>query len=136
MLKDRATTPESKRAVVERILRAWLAAPDLRFGQLLVAACEHRAEPVDPFHVEDEPLANLAEEMSPPSPHDLTPSEVAIARTLRAIDEWPNAEDDRVADILIDICEPLHRDGWLTDAGGISPMAAALLDRAGKAGVL
>lgn len=132
----RVMTPEAKRAVVERIFRAWLAAPHLRFGQLLIAACEHRVQSVDPFHVEDEVLVAMVEEMSPPDPHGLTSSEVAIVRILHAIDEWPNVEDDRVADTLIDVCEPLHRDWWLTDAGGISPMAAALLGRAKKAGIL
>lgn len=68
----RTTTPEAKRAVVERIFRAWLAAPHLRFGQLLVAACEYRVDPVELLHVEDEVLVAMVEEMSPPDPHDLT----------------------------------------------------------------
>lgn len=85
-MKGRAITPEAKRAVVERLLRAWLAAPHLRLGQLLIAACEHRARPVDPFHVEDESLAALVEELSPPAPHDLTPSAVALAKVIGALD--------------------------------------------------
>lgn len=66
------TTPEAKRTVIERIFRAWLAAPHLRFGQLLVAACEYRVDPVEPFYVEDEVLVAMVEEMSPPDPDDLT----------------------------------------------------------------
>ena len=34
-IPGRATTPELKREVIERLYKAWLAEPDLRLGQLI-----------------------------------------------------------------------------------------------------
>lgn len=55
--KGRAATPEAKREIVERLLAAWEKAPQLRLGQLIVAATQGRRL----FHVEDEALAEALE---------------------------------------------------------------------------
>lgn len=131
----RATTPEAKRAIIGRLLRSWLAAPDLRLGQLLIAACEHRVRSVDPFHVEDEPLATFAEEMAKPAPHDLTPSQIALAKMLDAWEKWPGEDRDKASEILCLLCGVLTDEGlWV--GGGPSAAGRELLDRARKAGVL
>lgn len=57
----RALTPEQKRDAVERLLVAWEARPDLRLGQLLVVACEHRTPPRPLFAVEDADLVAYVE---------------------------------------------------------------------------
>lgn len=56
---SRATTPERKRAVIERILAVWLRNPDQRLGQLI-----HNAWPPDgdTFYAEDEALADAVEQ--------------------------------------------------------------------------
>jgi hypothetical protein len=48
----RAPSADEKRAVIERLLAAWLAVPELRLGQLLANAVGHRV-----FYIEDEGLA-------------------------------------------------------------------------------
>lgn len=62
-MNGRAETPEQKRAVIERILAAWLRAPELRFGQLLVNAnnASTSASAVAMFYAEDEALCEAAE---------------------------------------------------------------------------
>lgn len=58
---NRALTPEQKREVVERLLRAWLERPSERLGQLIVNAlptcCSN-----DPFYVEDFELIEALEQ--------------------------------------------------------------------------
>jgi hypothetical protein len=61
-MTGRALTPEQKRAVMERILRAWEQVPELRLGQFLVGAAD-RAER-DVFYVEDEALADMCEKQA------------------------------------------------------------------------
>jgi hypothetical protein len=56
----RAVTPEAKRAIIERLLAAWLASPHLRLGQLLEGRM-HRQGVGDMFYVEDDVLARVAE---------------------------------------------------------------------------
>ena len=135
----RALTPEAKRAVVERILRAWLAKPDLRLGQLLYHAliqfdprCEVRA-------AEDETLTAAVELFAGPAPHDLTPSEVALARMLDAWEAWPGriaeGRDTGPTLAMVELHEVLYRHG-LISPGALTEDGDALLDRARKAGVL
>ncbi len=61
-MKGRATTPEAKRAVIERLLAAWMKQPEWRLGQLI----ENSLGPRGPatFYVEDEDLARYCEEMA------------------------------------------------------------------------
>lgn len=49
----RADTDEKKRAVVDAVLAAWLAVPDLRLGQLLVNAMPAPNEHMRLFYAED-----------------------------------------------------------------------------------
>lgn len=61
-LPGRALTPEQKRAIIERVLAAWEASPQLRLGQLIVNTLgRNPAHPVSLFFVEDEALAELME---------------------------------------------------------------------------
>lgn len=55
-------TPEQQRAIVDRILAAWLRMPDLRFGQLVSAAAD-RAEH-DAFFIRDEALCEAVEALA------------------------------------------------------------------------
>ena len=57
----RAVTPDEKRVIVERILRAWQAQPHLRLGQLLTNAVQARGGEGTLFYVEDDVLATIAE---------------------------------------------------------------------------
>ena len=57
---NRALTPDQKREVVERLLRAWLKAPTERLGQLIVNALPHKLQG-DPFYVEDFDLVEAIE---------------------------------------------------------------------------
>jgi hypothetical protein len=59
--KGRALSAEAKRAVVERILRAWLTQPHHRLGQLIENAMHDRGAAGALFYVEDETLATVAE---------------------------------------------------------------------------
>jgi hypothetical protein len=61
-LPGRALTPEQKRAIIERVLVAWEANPQLRLGQLIVNTLgRNPAHPVSLFFVEDEEIAELLE---------------------------------------------------------------------------
>ena len=135
----RALTPEAKRAVVERILRAWLAKPDLRLGQMIEAARDRYAPLTDLFHLEDEALAEAVEHLSPPPAHDLTDSEVALARMLDAWEAWPGriaeGRDTGPTLVMVELHEALYRHG-LISPGALTEDGAALRDRARKAGVL
>ena len=81
-----------------------------------------------------------------PREHDLTPSEVAVARVLRAWEEWPLTEEEVVGsevDLLDEITNALERRGWVRDPEEnegdyvvLAGEARVLLDRARKAGVL
>ena len=57
----RAWTPGEKRVIVERLYAAWLAAPALRLGQLLMCALNKYGTSgnpgIDIFYVEDSTLA-------------------------------------------------------------------------------
>ena len=55
-------TPEQQRAIVDRLLAAWLRMPALRFGQLVSAAAD-RAEH-DPFYIRDEALCEAVEALA------------------------------------------------------------------------
>lgn len=58
--RGRAITPEAKRDVSERILKAWLAMPDMRFGQFIENVVRFCAE-AGAFYVEDAELARACE---------------------------------------------------------------------------
>jgi hypothetical protein len=65
-MTGRAVTPEQQRAVVDRLLAAWLRMPDLRFGQLVSAAAD-RAEH-DAFYIRDEALCEAVEALANGAP--------------------------------------------------------------------
>lgn len=69
-------TPEQQRAIVDRLLAAWLRMPNLRFGQLVSAAAD-RAEH-DAFYIRDEALCEAVEALAPPPP---------LPSTVRMIEE-------------------------------------------------
>ena len=79
-----------------------------------------------------------ADELAPPCPppreHDLTPSEVALSKVLRAWEEWPG-DPDTYSEKLHDIGVSLNRLDLLS-GGEPNEAGRALLDRARKAGVL
>jgi hypothetical protein len=60
-LKGRAGTEAEKRAIIERLLAAWLRAPRLRLGQLLEAAVSGRSIGGGMFYVEDDDLLDCVE---------------------------------------------------------------------------
>lgn len=53
----RATTPEQRREVVERLLAVWERHPELRLGQLVCSAGNRH----DPFYTEDFELVEKLE---------------------------------------------------------------------------
>lgn len=59
-IPGRATTTAKKRAVIDKLMRAWMLVPELRIGQLIdnVMVAERRSGP-DQYYVEDERLAEL-----------------------------------------------------------------------------
>ena len=59
-------TPEQQRAVVDRLLAAWLRMPDLRFGQLVTAAADRVKH--DTFYIRDEALADAVEAIANDDP--------------------------------------------------------------------
>lgn len=59
-IKGRAETPKEKRAIVERVLRAWEQAPTLRLGQFIDNALTTTAG-ADTFNVEDDAFASRCE---------------------------------------------------------------------------
>lgn len=134
-MSGRALTPEQKRAVVERIFRAWLAAPSLRLGQLLANAWAPSLSG-DLFYAEDGPLADAAEALvgGPPT-HDLTPAEVGRARVLAAHQAWTSSSEPGDG-LMRDAGAALWRALLVTNAGALTDDGRALLDRARKAGVL
>jgi hypothetical protein len=70
--------------------------------------------------------------------HDLTPSEVALARVLAAWVEWwaaaPSCGPD--GDCMSDVGLSLIKRGMVNRNGTTSPTGAALLDKARRAGVV
>lgn len=144
--RGRAVTYDAKRAVLSRLLRAWDAAPALRLGQLLLAACERVKPPAPLFAVEDERLADMVEAMAVvPEGAPLTPSEVALAKVLAALDSYPEPArlaDGRVAGYTREIgamwavaCA-VGEDRWDRSSWSLTDEGRALLERARKAGVL
>lgn len=132
--RGRAVTYGMKRAVVARLLRAWDAAPALRFGQLILAACERDSL----FAVEDERLVALAEAMTVvPEVETLTDSEKAIAVMLDAWKRWPGVALPRTAacGALVGVTLVLEEHG-LTIGDDTTEEGDVLLARARKAGVL
>lgn len=86
--------------------------------------------------------AQSSTESAPPQ-HDLTPSEVALARVLDLFLTWE--PESPVTDAARPMFRTLHhlgslliRDGWVeSECDSVAtPAATALLDRARKAGVL
>ena len=58
----RAATPEEKKAILDRLLTAWLRSPELRLGQLLDNSLDFAPTPhADLFGIEDEPLLAMVE---------------------------------------------------------------------------
>ena len=55
--KGRASTPEQKRAVIERLYASWVEVPEQRFGQLLSNALLRSSS----FSIEDRALAKAVE---------------------------------------------------------------------------
>lgn len=55
-IPGRAETPKQKKALLDRLYRAWLLRPDERLGQLIVNSVGR-----DPFYREDEDLIAAAE---------------------------------------------------------------------------
>ena len=55
--------PKRISTIVARLTKVWQEHPDMRLGQLLVGAYQKRTDGVDIFHVEDEALIELVEEM-------------------------------------------------------------------------
>jgi hypothetical protein len=88
------------------------------------------------------PFCNDAWEISKVTPpHDLTPSEVALARMLSAWVEWlgakfePEEIGSEPARTVSELEEVLYARG-LCNGGGATDKGAALLDKARRAGVL
>lgn len=59
-MKGRALTELRKRAVLKVLLEAWLDAPELRLGQLIVAATHGQLAPL--FYLEDDTFARALQE--------------------------------------------------------------------------
>jgi hypothetical protein len=59
-IKGRAATPKVRRAVMDRILAAWVCQPSQRLGQFLDNAAS-RAGRQSVFYIEDDALADAAE---------------------------------------------------------------------------
>jgi hypothetical protein len=75
-MTGRAETPEQKRAIVERLLAAWLAKPTLRLGQMIDNAGFRAATAL--FYVEDEALRRVT--ASRGCGRRVTPSATSLAR--------------------------------------------------------
>lgn len=118
-LPGRARTPEQKRAIMERVLAAWLRLPEQRLCQLIVNAC-HRS---DVFYVEDEPLAERVEGFS--------------ARAAPCKTKEPKAGDLCLMGCGSEVSEPMVCDACfkaetkdqqaVTSEGDLSPAAARSL---------
>jgi len=63
-MRDRALTPEQKKATLDRIYQAWLQAPQQRLGQLISNSVKvHNQEDGSSLYfVEDSVLASWAED--------------------------------------------------------------------------
>ena len=62
-MKDRALTPDQKKAVTDALIAAWLKHPDMRLGQLLTNALSVGPPAKQPsqFYVEDFELVRWVE---------------------------------------------------------------------------
>jgi hypothetical protein len=60
-VKSRAITPEQKRAVVERLLAAWLKVPSQRLGQMLSNVELLYLSSTSSSTIEDEPYLEVIE---------------------------------------------------------------------------
>lgn len=89
--RGRATTPAAKRAIVERVYRAWCANPEQRLGQLLSNACVHTCG--DVFYVEDASLATQVEDDATVAPKRI--DEDAVRRAAPAPTSTTDGDDDR-----------------------------------------
>lgn len=68
--------------------------------------------------------------------HDLTPSEVALARVLAAWEAWPGRKGSDDADLIMTLLhEALYTKGLITP-GSLATKGYLLIERARKAGVL
>ncbi len=56
-LPGRAVTPEEKRRLVDRLLLAWLANPELRLGQLVVDSTHGAIAPI--YYIEDDAFGHM-----------------------------------------------------------------------------
>lgn len=71
------------------------------------------------------------------APHDLTPSEVALAKILAASADWRwRIGEGDAGTIVRNIVTDLYRSGHLNGDGSPTTLGLILLDRARKAGVL
>lgn len=59
--KGRATTPDQKRAVLDRVYKVWLKNPELRLGQLMITALNPIGSCPAIFYTEDETVADKIE---------------------------------------------------------------------------
>lgn len=61
--KNRATTPEQKKKMLDRLLKVWLDCPHLRLGQLIIGKLAYSCGRLesDPFYVEDEEFIEIME---------------------------------------------------------------------------
>lgn len=64
-MQGRADTPEKKRAIIERLYRAWIVNPHQRLGQLLVNYAPGYHPNPSLFYVEDEDLVAYVEQAKP-----------------------------------------------------------------------
>ena len=61
-MTGRAVTDEQKRAIIGRVLAAWLRAPEFRRGQLITSAVLDPWEETDIFYIGDETLTAALED--------------------------------------------------------------------------
>jgi hypothetical protein len=63
-MMKRATTPEQKHEIIERLLNVWLSVPELRLGQLIDNGIPFRADgESDIFYIEDYELIECVEDL-------------------------------------------------------------------------
>lgn len=68
-IKGRAHTPEEKRAIVERLLKAWEKVPHLRLGQFLENSATVAGSFDRSFYTEDEDLVGALERFAEEQQH-------------------------------------------------------------------